>query len=105
MLNKPIAFGSDMVERKPVVKRSCAFCQIEDRDVFEEALANGEMSCAQLDKDMGWRANTSDRHFRNHMGQYHMAANPSCVLCTSESRSEYESRFFADGAESDAIAE
>ena len=33
MLNKPIAFGSDMVERKPVVKRSCAFRQIEDRDV------------------------------------------------------------------------
>jgi hypothetical protein len=105
MLIKPIAFGLVMVERKPVVKRSCAFCQIEDRDVYEDALTNGEMSCAQLDKDMGWRANTADRHYRNHMGQYHMAANPSCVICSSENRSQYEERFFADGSESDIIAE
>lgn len=54
---------------------------------------------------MGWRANTADRHFRNHMGQYHMAANPSCVICTSENRAEYEERFFSDGSQSDAIAE
>ena len=39
------------------------------------------------------------------MGQYHMASNPSCVLCTSEKRSEYEERFFSDGSQSDAIAE
>ena len=105
MLNKHIVFRLGMVERKPVVKRSCAFCQAEEREALEEALTNGELSCAQLDKDMGWRANTADRHFRNHMGQYHMAANPSCVICTSENRNEYESRFFADGSESDAIAE
>jgi len=75
------------------------------RETLEEALSNGEMSCTQIDKDMGWRANTSDRHFRNHMGQYHMASNPSCVICTSEKRSEYEERFFSDGSQSDAIAE
>lgn len=94
-----------MVEREPVKKRSCAFCQSDDREGLEEVLKNGEISCAQLDKDMSWRANTADRHFRNHMGQYHMAANPSCVICTNERRSEYEERFFGDGAESDAIAE
>ena len=94
-----------MDERQPVMKRSCSFCQSDMRESLEEALTNGEMSCTQIDKDMGWRANTADRHFRNHMGQYHMAANPSCVLCTNEKRSEYEERFFSDGSESDAIAE
>mgnify|MGYP001307891243 FL=1 len=93
-----------MVEREPVMKRSCAFCQSDDREVLEEAVKNGEMSCKQLDKDMGWRANTADRHYRNHMGQYHMAANPSCVICSNENRSRFEERFFADGSESEAIA-
>ena len=65
-----------MVERQPVMKRSCSFCQSDAREQLEEALTNGEMSCTQIDKDMGWRANTADRHFRNHMGQYHMAAHP-----------------------------
>ena len=93
-----------MVEREPVMKRSCAFCQSDDRDALEEAVKNGEISCKQLDKDMGWRANTADRHYRNHMGQYHMAANPSCVICSNENRSRFEERFFADGSESEAIA-
>lgn len=93
-----------MVEREPVMKRSCAFCQSDDRTVLEEAVKNGEMSCKQLDKDMGWRANTADRHYRNHMGQYHMAANPSCVICSNENRSRFEERFFADGSESEIIA-
>ena len=93
-----------MVEREPVMKRSCAFCQSDDREVLEEAVKNGEMSCKQLDKDMGWRANTADRHYRNHMGQYHMAANPSCVICSNENRSRFEERFFADGSESEVIA-
>lgn len=94
-----------MVEREPVKKRSCAFCCNDNREGLEETLKNGEISCAQLDKDMGWRANTTDRHFRNHMGQYHMAANPSCIICSNENRAEFEERFFSDGAESDAIAE
>ena len=94
-----------MVEREPVMKRSCAFCQSDDRSVLEEAIKSGEISCEQLDKDMGWRANTADRHYRNHMGQYHMAANPSCVICSSENRAEYENRFFSDGTQSELIAE
>ena len=94
-----------MVEREPVMKRSCAFCQSDDRSVLEEAIKNGEISCEQLDKDMSWRANTADRHYRNHMGQYHMAANPSCLICSSENRAEYENRFFSDGTQSELIAE
>jgi hypothetical protein len=94
-----------MVEREPVMKRSCAFCQSEDRSVLEEAIKSGEISCEQLDKDMSWRANTADRHYRNHMGQYHMAANPSCLICSSENRAEYENRFFSDGTQSELIAE
>lgn len=94
-----------MVERKPVVKRSCSFCISEQRGELEEALKNGETSCQRIDKEMGWRANTADRHFRNHMGQYHMASNPSCVLCTHENRASFEHRYFSNGAESDLIAE
>jgi hypothetical protein len=94
-----------MVERKPVMKRSCAFCQTDGREELEERLKDGEISCAELDKDMSWRANTTDRHFRNHMGQYHMAANPSCIICSDGKRAEYEERFFADGTESEKIAE
>ena len=94
-----------MVEREPVMKRSCAFCQNDDRVSLEEAIKNGELSCAQLDKDMSWRSNTADRHYRNHMGQYHMAANPSCILCSNENRSRFEERFFADGSESVIIEE
>lgn len=104
MLIKHLVFRLGMVERKPVVKRSCAFCQIEERETLEEALTNGEMSCSQLDKDMSWRANTADRHYRNHMGQYHMAANPSCTICSHPLRAEFEDRFFSDGSQSDTIA-
>ena len=94
-----------MVEREQVTKRSCAFCQHEEREVFEVALLNGEISARQLDKDMSWRTNTADRHFRNHMGEYHMAANPSCVICSHSQSAEFEERFFSDGSESEIIAQ
>ena len=94
-----------MAEREQVVKRSCAFCQCEDRESLEEALLNGEISHKQLDKDMGWRANTSDRHYRNHMGEYHMAANPSCIICTHPDRSEIETSYFNGELPSEEIAE
>ena len=77
-----------------VIKRSCAFCVCEDRDSFEEQMLQGFISARQLDKDMGWRANTADRHYRNHMGDYHMAANTECALCTTPMRGEYERVFY-----------
>jgi len=93
-----------MAEGK-VTKRSCAFCVHEDRDEFESQMLQGAISARQLDKDMGWRANTADRHYRNHMGEYHMGANVDCVVCTSPMRAEYERAFFDDGSVSQNIAE
>lgn len=87
-----------------ITKRSCAFCQSDQRDELEDMLLSGDMTAKQMDKDMGWRANTADRHYRNHMGEYHMAANPSCKVCSHPHRAEFESRYFQDGSESEAIA-
>ena len=87
-----------------ITKRSCAVCQSEQRDELEEMLMSGDMTAKQMDKDMGWRANTADRHYRNHMGEYHMAANPSCKICSHPHRAEFESRYFQDGSESEQIA-
>ena len=93
-----------MGEDNRVTKRSCPFCQHPSRDELEDSLLNGTMSPKDLDKEMGWRLNTSDRHFRNHMGQYHMAANPQCKICSHPDRAEFESRYFQDGSESENIA-
>jgi len=93
-----------MGEDDRVTKRSCPFCQHPSRDELEEALLSGSISPKELDKKMGWRLNTSDRHFRNHMGQYHMAANPQCKICTHPQRAEFETRYFQDGSESENIA-
>ncbi len=94
-----------MAEREQVVKRSCAFCQSDQRVALEGALLNGEMSHKEMDKEMSWRANTSDRHYRNHMGDYHMAANPSCVICTNDQRGDLETAYFEGELGSEEIAE
>tara|TARA_R100000482_G_scaffold91207_1_gene37502 strand:+ start:441 stop:1235 length:795 start_codon:yes stop_codon:yes gene_type:complete len=100
----PRCLEGSMGEAERVVKRSCPLCQHASRDELENALLLGEISPQQLDRDMGWRLNTTDRHFRNHMGQYHMAANPQCKVCAHPQRADFEQRYFADGAESEAIA-
>jgi hypothetical protein len=94
-----------MAEGGGITKRSCPLCQHPSRADLEKGLLDGEISPKQLDKDMGWRLNTTDRHFRNHMGQYHMASNPQCKVCAHVERADFERRFFSDGAESEAIAE
>ncbi len=58
-----------------------------------------------LDKDMGWREGTADRHFRNHMGEFHMGSNSDCVVCTHPERAELEQAYFTGGMNSEAIAE
>ena len=88
-----------------VKKRSCQFCMSDDRDELETQLLNGHVLAKEIDKNMGWRANTADRHFRNHMGEYHMAANPSCPVCASPKRGDYEFEYFNNGSSTDAIAE
>ena len=88
-----------------MTKRSCAFCTHEDRENLEMQLLQGAIAPKQLDKDLGGRANTADRHYRNHMGEYHMAANTDWVVCTSPMRAEYEKAFFEDGSVSQNIAD
>jgi hypothetical protein len=87
-----------------IVKRSCAFCISEERDSLEEEMLQGHISARQLDKDMGWRQNTADRHYRNHMGEYYEAANESCPVCTTPMRAEYETAYFSNEITSDEIA-
>ena len=58
-----------------------------------------------LDKDMGWREGTADRHFRNHMGEFHMGSNSDCVVCTHPERGEVEQGYFMGGMSSEAVAD
>ena len=58
-----------------------------------------------LDKDMGWREGTADRHFRNHMGEFHMGSNSDCVVCTHPERAEVEQAYFTGGMTSEAVAD
>jgi predicted DNA-binding protein YlxM (UPF0122 family) len=93
-----------MAERERVMKRSCAFCQSEDRDALEDELQQGLISTKELDKKMEWRANTADRHFRNHMGDYVKAANPSCPICSHPNRADIERSYYEGSISSDEIA-
>jgi hypothetical protein len=75
-------------------KRSCPFCQHEDRDSIEQNIIDGIANVHILDKDMGWRANTAERHMKNHVGDYHAGSNHSCIICTSDDRKVYEVAYF-----------
>ena len=88
-----------------VTRQSCAFCQHGDRDELEEGLLSGSIIPRQLDKDLGWREGTTDRHFRNHMGEFHMGSNSDCVVCTHPERAEVEEAYYSGGMSSDAIAD
>ena len=85
-------------------KRSCPFCQHEDRDDLEHGLVDGAVDGKILDKDMGWRANTTERHMNNHMGDYHSGANHSCIVCTSDDRKQYEVAYFEGDRTSEDIS-
>ena len=85
-------------------KRSCPLCQHEERDYYESGLSDGTIVPRTLDKDMGWRTNTTERHMRNHMGDYNDAANHSCVVCTSDNRRAYEVSYFEDEKTTEDIA-
>tara|TARA_R100000734_G_C3311800_1_gene102719 strand:+ start:349 stop:1050 length:702 start_codon:yes stop_codon:yes gene_type:complete len=85
-------------------KRSCPLCQHEDRDLYESGLADGSIEPRILDKDMGWRTNTTERHVKNHMGSYNDSANHTCVVCTSDNRKAYEVAYFEDGMTTEEIA-
>ena len=85
-------------------KRSCPFCQHEDRDELEQNIIDGIADVKTLDKDMGWRANTSERHMNNHVGDYHAGANHTCVVCTSDDRRALEVAYFEGERTTEDIA-
>ena len=85
-------------------KRSFPFCQHDDRDMLEQNIVDGIVDPKILDKDMGWRANTAERHMKNHAGSYHEGANHSCVVCTSDNRSELEVAYFEGDRTTEDIA-
>ena len=55
-------------------KRSCPFCQHPDREMLEQSIIDGIADVRTMDKDMGWRANTAERHMRNHVGDYQQSS-------------------------------
>ena len=78
-------------------------CQHAQRDEFEQGLTDGVVIPKHLDKDMGWREGTTDRHFRNHMGDYHLESNSDCVFCTHHVRSELEHAYFTGSMPTEEI--
>ena len=92
MIFKCFAMRCHVGER--ITRASCNFCQDEERDMLEELMRDGIVTAKQLDKDKGWREGTADRHFRNHMGEYHMGANSDCGFCTSPKRESLEKAYY-----------
>lgn len=87
-----------------VTRASCPFCQDEERNSLEELMRDGIVIAKQLDKDKDWREGTADRHFRNHMGEYHMGANSECSLCTSLKRESLEHAYYNGSMTTEEIA-
>ncbi len=73
--------------------------------MLEKQLLDGISDVKILDRDMGWRANTAERHMKNHVGEYHEAANHSCVVCTHDDRRALEVSYFEGERTTDDIAE
>ena len=85
-------------------KRSCPFCQHPDREMLEQSIIDGIADVHTMDKDMGWRANTAERHMRNHVGDYHVGANHSCAVCTDDDRRMLEVAYFEGERTTEDIA-
>ena len=68
-------------------------------------LTLGIITPKDLDKQKGWREGTADRHFRNHMGEYHMGSNSECGFCVSSKRENLEMAYFNGSMTSQQIAD
>ena len=86
-------------------KRSCPFCQHPDRETLEQNIIDGIANPQVMDKDMGWRANTAERHMKNHVGEYHEGANHSCKVCTDDNRRMLEVDYFEGNITTEEIAQ
>jgi len=87
-----------------VTRASCPLCQDEGRDELEQLMTDGIVIAKRLDKDKEWREGTSDRHFRNHMGEYHMGSNSECMFCTSLKRESLEHAYYNASMTTEEIA-
>ncbi|MBT4407957.1 MAG: hypothetical protein HOC79_08825 [Euryarchaeota archaeon] len=87
-----------------VTRASCPFCQDAERDNLEGLMSDGIVIAKTLDKDKSWREGTSDRHFRNHMGEYHLASNSDCLFCTSVKRESLELAYYNASMTTEEIA-
>tara|TARA_R110000824_G_scaffold32762_7_gene105534 strand:+ start:841 stop:1512 length:672 start_codon:yes stop_codon:yes gene_type:complete len=87
-----------------LIRASCALCQDAERDSLEQLMTDGMVIAKQLDKDKDWREGTADRHFRNHMGEYHMGSNSECLFCTSLKRESLEHAYYNASMTTEAIA-
>jgi|TARA_R100000482_G_scaffold98693_2_gene42583 predicted transcriptional regulator len=68
-------------------------------------MRDGIVVAKQLDKDKGWREGTADRHFRNHMGEYHLASNSECHFCTTVKREGLEHAYYNGTMTTEQIAQ
>ena len=73
--------------------------------MFEQNIIDGIAEAKMLDRDMGWRANTAERHMRNHVGEYHVGANHACIVCTDDDRRMLEVAYFEGELTTANIAE
>ena len=88
-----------------VTRASCPLCQDEGRDDLEQLMTDGIVIAKQLDKDKNWREGTSDRHFRNHMGEYHLTSNSECLFCTSLKRESLEHAYYNGSMSTEQISQ
>lgn len=98
-------FGLRLIVGERITRASCGFCQDDERDGLEQLMKDGIVIAKQLDKDKGWREGTADRHFRNHMGEYHMGSNSECLFCTSHKRESLEMAYYNAAMTTQEIAE
>ena len=99
---QPCRYAQVVSER--ITRASCKLCQHAQRDEFEQGLVDGVVVPKVLDRDMGWREGTTDRHFRNHMGEYHMGSNSDCMFCTHHLRAELEHAYFTGSMPTEEMA-
>jgi len=87
-----------------VNRKRCGFCQHENRADLEQVLESRATTCDDLDMQNGWRSGTAAQHQRNHMGDFEMASNPQCVLCTDPMRKHYEQALKEGNISSEAVS-
>ena len=75
-----------------ITRKRCKLCQHENRDQLEGDLNDMVITVDELDQLENWPSGTSAKHQRNHMTGYTKSSNPRCKICTSEARSQLETR-------------